>query len=300
MIDDRTAEHVPGCNMAFYTLGAEAGQRLRPAVPRRRRRRRLHLAPAAPGLHDRLRPRRPGLALPPQHGQGVPQAAARLRRRRGAAEVQASRPLQHARRQPLARQDLRRRTDRRAHWAATSIYHGLFGTGLFQTIYRKPASMVAAMLMSIEWHLLAAFVAVLGLALPPLLYVVAAACSWRRSCWRRSRPLQAADAASTGTGSSRPLIAYLHFRQPIARGWARYSVRLKAKVMNDEATRLPARPATAVRPGRPQTPALLEQVARPPHAARQHRSEVARPRLAHARRLAAGTAGTWRSTAAAT
>jgi hypothetical protein len=30
---------------------------------------------------------------------------------------------------------------------------------------------------------------------------------------------------------SRLLIAYLHFRQPITRGWARYSVRLKAKVM---------------------------------------------------------------------
>jgi hypothetical protein len=30
---------------------------------------------------------------------------------------------------------------------------------------------------------------------------------------------------------SRLLIAYLHFRQPVTRGWARYSVRLKAKAM---------------------------------------------------------------------
>src|SRR3712207_6964910 len=50
-----------------------------------------------------------------------------------------------------------------------SIYHGLFGTGLFQTIYRKQASMVALMMMSLEWHLLAGFVMVLGLALPPLI-----------------------------------------------------------------------------------------------------------------------------------
>jgi len=36
---------------------------------------------------------------------------------------------------------------------------------------------------------------------------------------------------------SRPLIAYLHWRQPIARGWARYSVRLKAKVLQTQAKR---------------------------------------------------------------
>jgi hypothetical protein len=42
---------------------------------------------------------------------------------------------------------------------------------------------------------------------------------------------------------TRPLIAFLHFRQPIARGWARYSVRLKAKVLQREAKRAgPARP----------------------------------------------------------
>jgi hypothetical protein len=35
---------------------------------------------------------------------------------------------------------------------------------------------------------------------------------------------------------TRPLIAYLHYRQPITRGWARYSVRLKAKVMDHEAS----------------------------------------------------------------
>src|SRR6185436_3527681 len=42
---------------------------------------------------------------------------------------------------------------------------------------------------------------------------------------------------------TRPLIAFLHLRQPIARGWARYSVRLKAKVLQREAKRKgPIRP----------------------------------------------------------
>jgi hypothetical protein len=34
---------------------------------------------------------------------------------------------------------------------------------------------------------------------------------------------------------ARPLIALLHYRQPMVRGWARYSVRLKAKVLNGQA-----------------------------------------------------------------
>ena len=34
---------------------------------------------------------------------------------------------------------------------------------------------------------------------------------------------------------SRPLLAWLHYRQPLARGWARYSVRLRAKVIKGEA-----------------------------------------------------------------
>jgi hypothetical protein len=35
---------------------------------------------------------------------------------------------------------------------------------------------------------------------------------------------------------TRPLIAYLHWRQPITRGWARYSVRLKNKIMKGDAS----------------------------------------------------------------
>src|SRR5207248_2545639 len=113
------------------------------------------------------------------------------------------------------------------------IYHGVFGTGLFQTIYRQPASLLAALIMSIEWSLLAGFVAVLGLAFSPLLWVSAA-------MFLMPMVLAAVAAAQSPAPRhrhwlSRPLIAWLHYRQPIARGWARYSVRLKAKVMKREA-----------------------------------------------------------------
>jgi hypothetical protein len=137
------------------------------------------------------------------------------------------------------------------HIGQDVIYHGIWGTGLFQTIYRRPASLFAAMLMSIEWHWVTIFVAVLGLAfipteafernhsiawsilqvitkdsllfaamvmfaIPVTLSLVAA---WQSPMPRHPHPL------------SRLLIAWLHFRQPIVRGWARYSVMLKARVL---------------------------------------------------------------------
>jgi hypothetical protein len=102
------------------------------------------------------------------------------------------------------------------------------------------------MLMSIEWQLLAFFVTVLGLAFWPLLWVAGL---------MFLTPVVLACVAATQAPApkhphwlSRPLIALLHYRQPIVRGWARYSVRLKAKVLNSQArgyrrnTRLPFDP----------------------------------------------------------
>jgi hypothetical protein len=93
--------------------------------------------------------------------------------------------------------------------------------------------MVAAMLMSIEWHLLYSFVAILGLAFTPLLWV---------ALFMLIVPVVLAGVAAYQQpmpkhrhAFTRPLIAYLHYRQPICRGWARYSVRLKAKALNEEA-----------------------------------------------------------------
>ena len=63
--------------MAFRQRGARGGRRLRADLPRRRRRRRPLLAPAEPGLRDRLQPGGDGLALPPQHRAGLHQAAER-------------------------------------------------------------------------------------------------------------------------------------------------------------------------------------------------------------------------------
>jgi len=99
--------------------------------------------------------------------------------------------------------------------------------------------------MSVEWHLLTLFVGVLGLAFTPLLYVAllmlltpitlsVIAAVQVKPVQVRSRWL-------------RPLVAYLHWRQPIVRGMARYTVRLKHKILSDKLrdyvpTKLPTNP----------------------------------------------------------
>lgn len=232
MINDREAEHVPGCNMAYYTHVAKqlngfdsqfraAGDdvdfiwRLQHAGYT------IGFAPAAQVWHYRRNTVK--AYLKQQRGYGVAEALLKYKHPDHFNTLGAS----HWRGKIYGTDQIGVRM------TGDVVYHGLFGTGLFQTIYRRPASLVAAMLMSIEWHLLYAFVAILGLAFAPFLWValvmflvpiaLAAVAAYQQPMPRHQHAM------------TRPLIAYLHYRQPITRGWARYSVRLKAKVMNDEA-----------------------------------------------------------------
>jgi GT2 family glycosyltransferase len=231
MIDDRTAEHVPGCNMAFY---AWALKQLNGFDPQFRKAgddvdliwRLQHqgwsmgFAPAAQVWHYRRNT-----------------VKAYLKQQRGYGEAEALLKYKHPD---------HFNTLGASHWrgkiyggdeigvkvGGDVVYHGLFGTGLFQTIYRQPASLTAAMLMSIEWHLLTIFVAFLGLAWFTLVWVAVA---------MALVPIALSVVAAVQSPMprhrhwlSRPLIAYLHYRQPITRGWARYWVRLQQKVMKLE------------------------------------------------------------------
>ena len=246
MIDDREAEHVPGCNMAFHKWALKQVNGFDPQFRKagddvdviwrlQDLGYAIGFAPAAQVWHYRRNT-----------------IKAYLKQQRGYGQAEAMLKFKHPDHFNVLGA---------SHWrgkiygADTAglrlggdvIYHGLFGTGLFQTIYRRPASMLVMMLMSIEWHLLAMFVTVLGLAFGPLLWVAAG---------MFLTPLVLASIAAAQTPAPRhrhwlwrPLVTWLHYRQPIVRGWARYSVRLKAKVLNGQArgyrrsTRLPFDPA---------------------------------------------------------
>ena len=229
MIDDREAEHVPGCNMAFFKWALKQVNGFDPQFRKagddvdviwrlQDLGYAIGFAPAAQVWHYRRNT-----------------VQAYLKQQRGYGEAEAMLKFKHPDHFNVLGA---------SHWrgkiygadgvgltiGSDVIYHGLFGTGLFQTIYRRPASVFVMMLMSIEWHLLAIFVTILGLAFPPLLWV---------SLLMFLTPLVLASVSARQVPApkhnhwlSRPLISLLHYRQPIVRGWARYSVRLKAKVLN--------------------------------------------------------------------
>lgn len=232
MIDDRTAEHVPGCNMAFYREKALAVNGFDPQYRAagddvdfiwrlQHMGGSIGFAPSAQVWHYRRNTVK--AYLKQQRGYGIAEALLKYKHPDHFNTLGAS----HWRGKIYGNDQVGVRM------GGDVIYHGVFGTGLFQTIYRRPASMLAAMLMSIEWHLLAGFVAVLGLAFLPLMWVAGA--MLLVPVFLAIVAAAQAQRPKHSHWATRPLIAYLHWRQPLTRGWARYSVRLKAKVLTDEA-----------------------------------------------------------------
>ena len=233
MIDDRTAEHVPGCNMAFYREAVlevggfdaqfrKAGDDVDFIWRLQNKGYTIGFAPAAQVWHYRRNT-----------------VEAYLKQQRGYGEAEAMLKYKHPDRfNALGSAHWRGRIyggggDVGVRIGQDVIYHGVFGTGLFQTIYRRPASLAAQMLMSVEWHLLTVFVALLSAAFFPLIWVALAMflvpiVLAGIAAWQTPRPARS-------TFWTRPLIAYLHWRQPIARGWARYTVRLRQKQMSRRA-----------------------------------------------------------------
>ena len=85
------------------------------------------------------------------------------------------------------------------------IYHGIFGEGFFQSIYPTPQSEVAAYLSSIEWFALTIFLFGLGIFLPALRIVpyscVAAPSAWRSRTWCARRSNQNSTRSTRGCSS---------------------------------------------------------------------------------------------------
>ena len=108
------------------------------------------------------------------------------------------------------------------------IYHGVFGQGLFQSIYPTPQSELAAYLSSIEWVVLTGFIAVLGWPLekirmvPMMMFLGTFLVALSYMIHARIEP-------KFDTVGARLLVAFLAFMQPLGRGWARYFTWMKYK-----------------------------------------------------------------------
>src|ERR1051325_2300287 len=114
------------------------------------------------------------------------------------------------------------------HIRPPMIYQGWFGSGFFQTLYTPAPSFALMLVTSFEYHVLitlpmivlAAMIRPLaptaaGVLLLPIAVCVAAA--WQADIPQNKRRFW-----------SRPLVALLFFLQPIVRGWERYKGRLDA------------------------------------------------------------------------
>ncbi len=108
------------------------------------------------------------------------------------------------------------------------IYHGVFGEGLFQSIYPTPQSEIAAYLSSIEWVVLTAFIFVVAIPFPDL-RIVPYLMIGGTFLVALSYMIHAKLEPKYDTVLARLLVTFLAFTQPLARGWARYYTWLKYK-----------------------------------------------------------------------
>ena len=108
------------------------------------------------------------------------------------------------------------------------VYHGLFGEGLFQSIYPTPQSEIAGYLSSVEWFALTVFLFGLGIFLPEV-RIVPYLMFGGTLCVAISYMLRARIEPKFDTIAARLLVMFLAFAQPLVRGWSRYFTWLQFK-----------------------------------------------------------------------
>ncbi len=116
------------------------------------------------------------------------------------------------------------------------IYHGVFGEGLFQSIYPTPRSDLANYLASLEWVALTAFIALLAIGVPAL-RIVPYLMFGGTLLVALSYMLHARLEPQFDSVRARLLVTFLALAQPLVRGWARYFTWLKFKYTPDEVIR---------------------------------------------------------------
>lgn len=238
MLSDREAEHVPGCNMAFFKfalldLGGfdpvfrKAGDDVDVCWRFLESGYKLGFSPAGFVWHYRRST-----------------VGAYLKQQAGYGEAEALLARKHPEYfNPLGGSIWRGRIYGQSRVGPTVarpvIYHGLFGSGFFQKLYTPAPAYGIMFCTSLEYHVLVtAPLLAVAISIPALLPLflasvamtlgVCIAAAAQAELPRRKRKLW-----------SRPLVALLFFLQPIVRGWARYQWRLTVRPLPRPAWQLP-------------------------------------------------------------
>ncbi len=225
MLTDRQAEHIPGCNMAFYKwalsqIGGfdpifhKAGDDVDICWRLQQAGLKIGFSPSAFVWHYR----RSTVAdyLKQQHGYG--EAEALLVRKHPECFNSLGGSLWHGRIYSSAKRGVFLRPP--------IIYRGLFGSAGFQTLYTGEPSLTLMVCTTLEYHVL--------ITLP--LWILCASLHYLLPLAITSLLISVGLCAAAGAQASlpkkktrwwsRPLVALLFFLQPVVRGFARYQGRL--------------------------------------------------------------------------
>jgi glycosyltransferase involved in cell wall biosynthesis len=225
MLDDRDAEHIPGCNMAFWKWALNEIEGFDPVyraagddvdVCWRLLQRGYKIAFSHAGFVWHYRRNSIWAYLKQQRGYGRAEALLRHKHPEYFNSLGGMRwrgRIYNPKR--LA-----------GMFGRFVVYHGVFGSALFQTLYTPEPMSLMSLFISLEWHVLftlgGLLLAMIWPALWPLPVLTLLA-----SLWVAAAAATRVDLPSNQrTYWSRPLIAALYLLQPIVRGWPRYAHRL--------------------------------------------------------------------------
>jgi O-antigen biosynthesis protein len=225
MLTDQEAEHVPGCNMAFYRWALEEINGFDPVFRK---------AGDDVDVCWRLQQRGGKIGFSPSgfvwHYRRST-VKAYLKQQAGYGEAEALLIAKH----PENFNVLGGGVWRGRIYAASKyglvlqrsiIYHGIFGSGFFQKLYSPAPDHGLMLFTSLEYHVLISF-PLLALSIYfPLLLPLALASVGASIAVCLLGAAQAEMPKNKERFWSRPLVALLFFLQPIIRGWTRYRTRL--------------------------------------------------------------------------
>ena len=225
MLTDRVAEHVPGCNMAFYKWALDEAGGFDPVFRRagddvdicwrlQQSGYRIGFSPAGFVWHYRRSTVRDYLRQ--QSGYGDAEALLIGKHPERFSAIGGG--IWHGRIYSAARFGVVFQRPR--------IYHGMFGGAFFQSLYAALPETGLMFFTSLEYHAL--------VAAPLCVFAVAFPFLWTLAAISLATPLVICATAGTQASLprkktrfwSRPLVGLLFLLQPIVRGWARYHGRL--------------------------------------------------------------------------
>jgi GT2 family glycosyltransferase len=221
---DQTAEHIPGCNMAFRREALEALSGFDPQYRK-----------AGDDVDVCWRLQQAGFWITFAPGAFVwhhrrPRPRAYLRQQAGYGEAEALLQFKHpdkfnGRGDGKWRGVLYGNSLQGLRLGEPIIYRGVFGSGLFQCLYQPGPAHWAMLPSTLEWHLAAALVALAGLFWWPG-WLIAGAMLSLSVLLAVLQARQAVLAPRHEGILARLLIAGLCYAQPLVRSWHRYRTRL--------------------------------------------------------------------------